>query len=1504
MPYSAGTAYLTVIPSFLNIQRAFEREAKNLGKEFEKAVGESIPEGMREAAKQAKTEGEKAGDKYAGAFADTVKRRLTSAIASIPKIEVDADTSPADRALAQLRQDLETLRDAKIGVDLDEDEFFTELARLQAAAAKLERDGISVEVRTNAAAVRAEIEALLDVRKAARLGNRFGDALGDAIRRRVTAAIKSIPDPELDVRANTSSAERDLQQIRRRLVAMSELSIDVDFPPEQYLRELAVLERELEALERDDVEIRVRTNARAALAEIRALREFAEGPAKKAKDDGDEAGGAFATAFRNAVRAGLAALPEVEINANSTDAQREIAALRSELNTLSAQEIGVNITSARALADINRIEARLRELSATDVDIDVHTNLLATATQLAAIQAMINRLDGQDIDVDVDVHGGIAQLQLLAQNAGISMSRLGTLISLGAAVGTAIVPAAAAAAASISAIATAASSAVLGVGVLALGLFGVVKAVGALDKFQKDSDKSASSLAQSQDRVANALDSVRGAQRSLARAERERRQAVDDLVRAQEDARRQLEDMALAARDTALAQRQATLDAAQAKRELDKVLANPRATLEEREQAKITYESRVLQLDELAVKQKRLAADKEKADKAGVNGSEQVLRAQERIADATEGVISAQEQLAASNRALAQAYTKTGIAGGEALDNLKEAMDALSPAGQRFALFIFSLKDEFKGLQAAAEGGLLPGLEQAIRNLLPILPSVERLVGDVAKALGNIFVDFTKAMDDPVWQRFFGYLADTAAPTLEGMAEFAYNVLTGIFGILNSLTGFNAPIGEGLLKWSEGFAEWSRTLDENEGWQRFLGYVREVAPVVIDFFESLWDFTKKFVAAAAPIGAVVLKVFDKLFQILASIDTDTWTIIIAAIAGIGAALLVVSAVTAAIGTGIAGAIIAAVAVVAAGLALLYTKVEPIRVLVDSTIAAVGAAGRWLWEEALKPAFDAIGEGIKVMRDRWNDLYQDIFVNVFGSIGKTVSAFWETLKTVFNALKPAFQAVGVVAGVVFGAIGRAVEVVAAIFNWLWDHVLRPVFQVIGVAFNVLGAIAQVAFGLIQIGVKIMAAIFGWLWDNVLRPIWEKIKPFFVYLADVIEKHVVPPFKRGMEFLGKAWDIFVENAKRPIRFVIETILNDGLLAGYNKIAKAFKVKPDDVRIDLPKGFRRGGAVWGAGTATSDSIPALLSNGEHVWTAREVEAVGGQDAMYRLRQAAIAGALPRFAGGGAVGDFFAGLVSKATDVFKGIGDFLSDPLAALKRLAEKLLGLVPEDSHAVKVALGMPRRAVEFLTDKVKGFFGATSGGPSGAGPGFLPWPPAPWAQRGDSGVWRNILQLVRDSGIPYNFGNAYRHGDPLWHGSGRAIDFMGYQQDALGNFFMTMRPRVLELIHTTNQAGYYITRGQRRSSMGEQDALHRNHLHIAMDSGGLLTPGWNPPIWNGTGRPEPVLTGAQWDAIMANVRGGDGGGSTYNFEFRDTTLDPGRLRAIQDRETALARVGRAR
>lgn len=64
--------------------------------------------------------------------------------------------------------------------------------------------------------------------------------------------------------------------------------------------------------------------------------------------------------------------------------------------------------------------------------------------------------------------------------------------------------------------------------------------------------------------------------------------------------------------------------------------------------------------------------------------------------------------------------------------------------------------------------------------------------------------------------------------------------------------------------------------------------------------------------------------------------------------------------------------------------------------------------------------------------------------------------------------------------------------------------------------------------------------------------------------------------------------------------------------------------------------GGAINGPGGPRDDLIPLMASNGEHIIPADEVQAAGGQSAIYRLRAAIRSGSAPRFADGGAVGDW----------------------------------------------------------------------------------------------------------------------------------------------------------------------------------------------------------------------------------------------------------------------------
>lgn len=73
------------------------------------------------------------------------------------------------------------------------------------------------------------------------------------------------------------------------------------------------------------------------------------------------------------------------------------------------------------------------------------------------------------------------------------------------------------------------------------------------------------------------------------------------------------------------------------------------------------------------------------------------------------------------------------------------------------------------------------------------------------------------------------------------------------------------------------------------------------------------------------------------------------------------------------------------------------------------------------------------------------------------------------------------------------------------------------------------------------------------------------------------------------------------------------------------------------ERPQTRAAGGSIFGPGTRTSDSIPILASNDEHMWSAREVAGAGGHSNVESLRALARAGLLkqllPGFRGGGRI-------------------------------------------------------------------------------------------------------------------------------------------------------------------------------------------------------------------------------------------------------------------------------
>lgn len=207
-------------------------------------------------------------------------------------------------------------------------------------------------------------------------------------------------------------------------------------------------------------------------------------------------------------------------------------------------------------------------------------------------------------------------------------------------------------------------------------------------------------------------------------------------------------------------------------------------------------------------------------------------------------------------------------------DNIKkmrEEMERLDPAGQRFVRFLSKAEDQLRSTQAIARQGVLPGFQDGMKEAMSRLPQVKRLVSDIGMEVGSLARRTGAAFASDKVTPFFRYLRTDAVPTLRAVAESAGNVAYGIANIVVGMAPMSRDFTSGMESMTRSFANWSETLDTNQGFQDFVDYARASGPEVIDLIGSIVDAATGIVQATAPLGRVVVPVLTEFFQVIADI---------------------------------------------------------------------------------------------------------------------------------------------------------------------------------------------------------------------------------------------------------------------------------------------------------------------------------------------------------------------------------------------------------------------------------------------------------------------------------------------------------------------------------------------------------------------------------------------------------------------------------------------------------
>ncbi|MEU8840233.1 peptidoglycan DD-metalloendopeptidase family protein [Streptomyces roseus] len=1262
-------------------------------------------------------------------------------------------------------------------------------------------------------------------RAAGRQGDDAGGAFARSIRRKLEVAFKAMP--KLDVRLSDTGVDAQLARIRAKLEQLSSKRIGVDIDAETAAVQVQHLEEELRRLGAAHPNVTVRADtavARAALADIReAIAEISATPGRVRL----ETDGAFGAKLRAVVEQARASLPEININADTSEARAEIQGLRAQLDTLADQRVGIDVDAATALAQITRVQERLAVLSATSADIDVRADTAAAAAQLAALQAMADDTKVFRIEAFADTSQATNALLHLAVNIAV----------------LAAIPVAPPLLAGLGGIAAMATVAAAGVGSLALVAVPAIKGVTEALKAKKAADEEAAkasddggrSAAQSAQRalqmagaqdalsaahrnaarsiaqanrqvvdaeraVADAVqraaddrlraaETVKRAEESLSTAKRDAKRAEEDLTNARAEASRQLRDLSDRLASGALDEREAALRLTQAEIDLQNVRERGTAVSDmEREQVQLRYDQAVLAAKQQKQQYSDLQTDAKKAATAGVEGSDAVRSASERMQSAQQNVVDQTKALADAQRAAARTQIESAQA---VTDAQRRVADAAENAANAQISAAESVKSAERGVESARLSGLSAlsqsatkseeyrkalakmtpearalfdaitgptGLSTAFRKwhtelqpaVLPLftrgvdgakasLPGLTPLVLSAASAVGTLMDKASAQLKTPFWQGFKADVKESAEPAIVGLGTAFGNVIKGMAGVIDAFL----PHMDGIVSASDRitgrFAKWGTSLKGSPDFERFLKYVKDTSPGLAEFLGDLLRAALDVAQALSPVSQTMFTVLTPVINGISWISHNApefvialWGIYFATKAislGMAAfavamgiyegvmiiATIVTSGFAVALGaTGIVPiirAVIIVIALLAAAVIWAYNNVGWFRTAVDTAWAGIKIATEFLWTKILRPIFEglwiilkAVGEGALWLWDR--------------AIGPAFSFIWAAAKILFQIVA---VAVLVPLYLLFKALGE-------IGLWLWEKALGPIFGWIAdKAVWLYDKGIKPAFGQFWDQLKMVGAAAKWLWDVIISPIFswigdkakwlynEGVKPQLDKLRGLLDL-VAEAFEGTKNGIGKAWDQLKSLTKGPVKFIVETVYNGGIVPVWNAVAKITGLG----KLDEVKGFHTGGIMSGYSPGRDDRLIAV-GGGEAVMRPEWTRAVGADrinqwNAAARSGgiagvQRAIAGGTPAYKDGGVV-DWLRSGSSKVASVLKGGWDALTDPAGLFDDLTDGVKGqLASLAKNPWAQAIGkIPGHMVSSLKDKAIELFGF--GGDGGA------------------------------------------------------------------------------------------------------------------------------------------------------------------------------------------------
>lgn len=642
-------------------------------------------------------------------------------------------------------------------------------------------------------------------------------------------------------------------------------------------------------------------------------------------------------------------------------------------------------------------------------------------------------------------------------------------------------------------------------------------------------------------------------------------------------------------------------------------------------------------------------------------------------------------------------FVAPAIQGGLGL--LTKAVNGIAPAFQRLGpmfkqakLGISAFGQALKGEGVTSDGfvGAMEHIGVAIRGAFgfiktEIVPRLKDLagflIGSVIPALGKMAEFVGKNKD------FFVPFAATILTVVAAMKAWAV-----VQGILNVVMSAN-PLGILVVGLAAVVGGLVYAYKNSEKFRDVLsGVFKVVKGTVTGAVDGIKAAVSGVVTAFDATKSAIGTAFD---AVKGAISTAVGAVG-SAFSAIGSAVSTAVSFIGSVWSTIVDVVMGPINAVLGFLAPVWSRIEPILVL-PFYIAKAAIEGVW---KGIKAGFDAaVLFATTAFSIAWA-VVEDVLVRPVAEAWRGIVKIWGHITDGFAAARDW----------VVGAFSKGWSAVKSVLA-------GPVNQAKAALDTVWSGI-KTAFGAAK---DYVTGAFSRAWSAVKTIMTKPISDAKTAISTVLgagKNGIQAVFSKAVSGISTAWNKLQELAKIPIRFIINTVLNGGLIAGFNWIAGKFNA-PTIKPIPLPKGFAQGGRIPGRpsdvdntfGFHNGGAIP--LATGEFIVNARQTAK------NLPLLKAINAG--DGFANGGLLGS----LKNAATSAFSAgknlvgdVADFTQDAAGWLKKKFSGPLNRLKElgDSAFTKIVTAVPRKIGDTIVTKAKDLFkdffggGVSVGGPN--------------------------------------------------------------------------------------------------------------------------------------------------------------------------------------------------